>query len=389
MRTAPFGQLSCLAVLAAAGGAMAQGPSGPTANYWVTADTHLNAMAAASGAMPSLGHSLVLQLSSTRLVTGEPSAEHLPPPGLGAGSALPLVTPVAGPKATDEGRVSPVTGRVLVFWGCGTRARPGQPLSIDLARSGAGAGALATGAGPFAPNAPAPAAGRTYGEWNGGRSGQLGLRASLVGQHMVRGGYTPDIVFNLSAGQDFLPALQLSGLAPDAGGAIPLKWGAVDRAGGYFASAVGASEAGDTVIWTSSEAPILADQVPDHLSPADLQRLLARKVVLDRDTKACAIPGEVALAAPTSILRVVALGAETNFAFPPRPADPKAPWRPDYSVKVRYASTATAMLGLDGPGGGGDPDPDAESERGDQETVPGVLGLGARSLIKGLGAIGR
>lgn len=150
--------------------------------------------------------------------------------------------------------------------------------------------------------------------------------------------------------------LQISGTAPDGGGATPLRWRSADRAGGYFVSVVGASEQGDTVIWTSSEVPVLIGQAPEHLSPDDLRRLVDRKVVPGPAATGYEIPAQVGKVAPASMLRVVAIGGEVDFVSPPRPADPKAPWKPDYAVKVRYASIASAMLGLDEPADAEDPE---------------------------------
>jgi hypothetical protein len=45
-------------------------------------------------------------------------------------------------------------------------------------------------------------------------------------------------------------------------------------------------------------------------------------------------------AAPNAMLRMIAYGEEANFAYPPRPKDPKAPWNPEWAAKVRVKSTA-------------------------------------------------
>ena len=44
---------------------------------------------------------------------------------------------------------------------------------------------------------------------------------------------------------------------------------------------------------------------------------------------------------------MIAYGPESNIAWPPRPADPKQPWNPEWNVRVRTKSTASAMLGVD------------------------------------------
>ena len=47
------------------------------------------------------------------------------------------------------------------------------------------------------------------------------------------------------------------------------------------------------------------------------------------------------------MLRMIAYGNELNLAHPPRPADPKIAWEPQWAVKVRVKSVANAMLGMD------------------------------------------
>ncbi|NEX94965.1 hypothetical protein G3573_19490 [Caulobacter sp. 17J65-9] len=273
-------------------------------------------------------------------------------------------------------------GRVLVYWGCGEQARPGQPTVIDLAKPGAGAASLAAGLGTLTQTPPSPGAGRTYGEWPNARASKVPADGSLLGDHVVRGNYTPEIRFALGAGQDFLAPVQLSGTSPTAAGVTPLAWKPVTGAQAYFASVVGANEAGDTVIWSSSEIPLMAGQLPDHLSPADLKRLIARKALMAPQTTRCAVPAQVGQAAPASLLRVTAYGDEVDVSYPARPADPKTAWKPDYVVKVRYASIASAMLGLSDDAGEDDQDADAA-----QDTGKPAAGKKTRALLKGLGSI--
>jgi hypothetical protein len=47
------------------------------------------------------------------------------------------------------------------------------------------------------------------------------------------------------------------------------------------------------------------------------------------------------------MLRMIAYGSELNLAHPPRPADPKIAWEPQWAVKLRVKSVANAMLGMD------------------------------------------
>ena len=190
----------------------------------------------------------------------------------------------------------------------------------------------------------------------------------------------------MRAGDDFLPTVRLDGTAPAADGVVRVRWGAVAGARAYFLSVAGANEAGDTVIWTSSETPLIAGQIPDHLAANDLRRLVANKVLLPAATSACSVPVAVSRASPVGVLRIVAFGGDREIVSPARPANAKSDWRPDYLVRLRYASSATAMLGMDEPQ---DPeaDPQDSSEMG--EAGPGALGKGAGALLKSLGGLRR
>jgi hypothetical protein len=96
-------------------------------------------MGAMMGGGSSVSKTLRLDLGSARRPAGEPSAEHLPPPGLGAGQALPLLTPKAVPAKPAEESYLPrdyqkPKGKMLIYWGCGERARAGQPVVLDFAQ---------------------------------------------------------------------------------------------------------------------------------------------------------------------------------------------------------------------------------------------------------------
>jgi hypothetical protein len=47
------------------------------------------------------------------------------------------------------------------------------------------------------------------------------------------------------------------------------------------------------------------------------------------------------------MLAMTAYGPERWITWPPKPADPKQPWNPEWSVRLRAKSSATAMLGID------------------------------------------
>ena len=47
------------------------------------------------------------------------------------------------------------------------------------------------------------------------------------------------------------------------------------------------------------------------------------------------------------MLMMTAYGPESWISYPPKPADAKQPWNPEWSVRLRAKSTATSILGLD------------------------------------------
>ena len=269
LRLTCCGALAALLVLSAdQAPAQSQRTTGPVATYWVTARTSSGLPTGGAGfdpmAMMSGGgvqKSLLLQLQSDR-TAASPEAEHEPPSALNTG-ALPLVTPRGRPVAPPAEFTPPSRGeggrvRMLIYHGCGQATGSGQPLVIEISTDEPGRGASEMAAlmqavrvSPESP--PSPGAGRTYGEWPNDRSSQtIPARGSLVGEHLVRGNYTPDIAFRLGADQDFMEPIQLTGVA-DGG---PLGWNPVGGAHGYFAMTMGGNEAGDMVVWTSSDIPV-------------------------------------------------------------------------------------------------------------------------------------
>jgi hypothetical protein len=358
-----------LAALAA--GALAQPQAGEgKAVYWMTADTTsgMGAMVGgANGGRPSMGsvmgammgrggnrdgyaHSLMLQLGSSGRATGEPSAEHLPPPGLQAGPSLPLVTPqsasappapTAWPREMERPR-----GRILIYWGCGEHARPGQPVVIDFASMTAGKVPPAfAGSAARMMNPPSPARFATYGEWPNQRSRtSVPAGGSLVGDHVVRGNYSPEIHFAVSPNQDFLAPVRLTSNTAAPSGAVPLVWQPISGSRAWFATAMGAGANGDLVIWTSSETQ--AAPMMDHLSDGEISRLVQQRVLLPATADRCTVPTEVARAGQGSMMTLTAFGGEANFSNPARPARAAASWRPDWTVKLRTKSTYMGLLGM-------------------------------------------
>lgn len=395
--------ISSAALMAAGAGFAQTRPAGGTVVYKVTADTYsgfgaafmggrgagsmMGAMLSGRAANPNgSAHMLNLELDSNRTPAGEPMAEHLPPPGLGVGASLPLLTP-RPERGAPAGREAPGTfekprGRILIFWGCGEKARPGQPVVIDFAKMAQGqltpqmeamlrmspqqmarmGGAMAGGAsgrGQYA----------TVGLWPNERTrNQPPPSGSLVGDHVVRGNYSPEIRFSLSPAQDYLAAFQAT-QSPLGSGAVGLTWRQIPNALGYSAMAVGGEQ--DTmVMWTSSEAQTPASP-GEFASAAEVQRLVAQRMMLAPSVTQCAVPAEAVKAmGGGGFLTMQAVGPTSSFSYPPRPAKAPAGWAPDWIAKVQTRATYMSMLGQDGGMMGGMADEEDERSAGQQPQQP-------------------
>ena len=393
---------AAVVALASAAAAMAQERGGPT-TYWMSADTAsgMAGMAAGGGqggmdagalmkAMrggdSAFVRTLTLQLGSPRRASGAPSAEHLPPAGLQAGASLPLLTPQATPRASGAvqpwGQTERPKGRMLVYWGCGEKARPGQPAVIDFAAMAAGKmpPAFANAAlKPMTPPSPATAA--TYGEWPNERTRtRVPASGSLVGEHVVRGNYTPEMKFALGAGQDFLAPVALTSNSAGASGSIPLAWKPVPGAKAWFGAVMGAAQNGDFVIWTSSETQA-AMMAFDYVAEADLGRLVQSKVLMPATADRCTVPAEVAKAAPQSMLSLIAFGGESNVSQP-KPAGAPRGWQPEWTVKLRTKSTHMGLLGMEMADMGGEEFDEEEAAEADDR--PAKKKNRKKDLLKGL-----
>jgi len=363
-----FLALCSVAALGAAS-LFAQAAHPPKARYQMDVSTTSGFAAGGGNPMRSMfggggggtvSHQLLLRLGSTLAPTGGgPHADHFMPAGMNLGPSVPLETPTravapTGPGQTPENFRRP-KGRLLIFWGCGPHAGPGQPVIIDFSKVAQGqfppglfSTAVPVEGGPTAANS------RTFGDWpNSQGRRMLSGNASLLGQHRVAGNYSPDIGFALD--QDFMPPLNArsSGLG---GGATLLSWNPVAAATGYYAWMFGARSMGqdnaDMVWWASSSRQEFGGGLWDWLSPDTVARLIGQKVVMPPSQTSCTIPAEVKAATGEFMMAsLYAYGPERNFAFPPRPANPRLPWNPDWTAKVRYRATTSVLIGVPGMDG--------------------------------------
>jgi hypothetical protein len=352
----------------------------PVANYWMDVATAsgMGAGMTRGGTQPSTAqimsmmngggggaqHMLNLYLAS-RDKAASPEAQHLIPPGMQMGASLPLVAPQAAraerPDSAMPEHFQRPRGRMIIYWGCGEHAGAGQPTVIDFSKLAAGQtppgfGAMMGAVRAAQPPRPGQSAG--YGEWPNDRDSRpVPAAASLIGAHKVEGNYTPPIAFSLSAGQDFMPALGLREAGALPSGANRLTWTPAAQATGYALSMFGSSGGGDVVIWSSSNKPSAFPNM-DYLSPAQVKPLVASGAVLAPMTSQCAIPAEVVKASPTGMVMMIGYGPEAFFSDKPK--------APTWTVRARYKTTASVVLGMGDMMGGADDGDQPEAQQPEQ-----------------------
>jgi len=367
----------------------------PIAVYWVSAATvsGFGAGMGAGGAAGMMGmmmgrgggaqRTLDLRLGSSQAASGSPQAEHDIPPGLNMGPSLPLLTPVQAPREPGgdlpQGMEQP-KGRMLIYWGCGEKAGPGQPVVLDFAN-------LAAGQRP--PNLASrriagqvgPQFGRSkmFGQWPNQQDNKpVPADGSLKGDHTVRGNYSPEIRFAVDERRDFMPPVSLASSASAGGGRL-VRWNSVSGATGYFMMAFGGKEDGsEVVMWSSSAVQEMGGALMDYIAPSEVARLVREKLVLPPDTTQCVVPVEVMKASAMPMLSFIAYGDELNVVHPPRPQDPKVAWEQQWAVKVRLKSTSMLPL-ADGMemdparmGGGSTREARPENAPADSQQGPGA-----------------
>lgn len=397
---------AALAIAAIAGPALAQRANAPQQQvtppkqvYWMSVTTNSglggmmgggNPMDMLSGAGGGANAMMRLDLGSADAPSsGAPQAAHTVPAGARIGPQLPLRTPTRGqapPGQPGEDSTEQPRGRMLLFFGCGERAKAGQPVVFDFARMARGQMPAGLQSRVRAARVPSfnPSAWRTYGFWPdpgaiqsspfGGRGAQqtiLPAGASLLGEHLVRGNYTPDIRFTLTPGNDIMAPVQFTTNAKTATGAVAFAWQAIPTATGYGAFVFGpGANANDMVFWSSSEVSTW-DTGFDFIPPSEVARLVRERVLMAPTTTQCTVPREVLTAMKQgedsgAMLMFNAFGPEQNIVFPPRPQDPRTPWNQQYAVKARFNSSSVQMLGQDMGammrGAGGQSAPVAETQ---------------------------
>ena len=354
-----------------AGGQPKQPITGPEASYWIAAETvtGFGAMGAGSslGALMSgrpeaNGQQRLLQLylGSQVRPSAPPEANHFPPTGLAVGASLPLLSPEkpqAAPRVREYGEhdgPDEPEGRILIYWGCGEKARVGPPVIIDFSKPAANPASMFSGVNMAGLRLPTSEKFETFGEWPNKKSAKkIPSAGSLIGDHIIKANYAPEIRLTLGAANDFLSPLQPRNAALSSG-AQQLKWPAIPNAKAYFAGVTGSAGNRDMVIWSSSELRLAAMALPPYLGQAEIARLLDQKVLMGPQQTECVIPGEVAKYAQNGgMLMMTAFGQEADFVFPARPTDPAKAWNIQWRAKVLSKATFMGMLGGENEGEAG------------------------------------
>ena len=282
-------------------------------------------------------------------------AAQLIPPGMRMGEQLPLLPPRAEPATRGEPGDVPQEyerqqpkGRILVYWGCGAQVRAGQPRVVDLVRARPQDFAQAF-SGRMVPDRGAKV-GPSHALYPNERNQvQLSRESSLVGEHRITGqGVPASMKFTLGEAQDLMPAIDLrtTGRVQDS---VQLAWQPVRNARAYYLHAM-MQNGDDLILWSSAETPDTGMGLFDYLPGGTIDRWVKDRVLLAADATQCAVPQGIFAGSgrdATPMLRMMAYGGETNLVYPPRPADPKAAWEPEWSVRVRVKSHTMAMLGED------------------------------------------
>ena len=363
-----YASLAAVAAVLATVPGSAQKTTSPKAQYSMDVSTMsgmgMGAMMGGGlgGLMGGGGDNYMLDL---KLTSATPSpqqpekADHFFLPAAKMGKSVPLVGDAPGKPSKPDRDYDPrgmekPKGRLLMFWGCYTKAPKGQPFIIDFAKLPTAQMPANMPAQMRGMQAAAAARDANAAWWPNGQNGkQPKSGSSLRGEHRVASAYTPEIKFALM--NDYMASLKVN--PSEQLGAILLKWNSVPTATGYVAWAMGgmerAGQGGDLVMWTSASSKDGGAGM-DWLSPAEVQRQIAAKNILPPTQTTCSIPAEAKAAAGGMMFGSMnAFGPEENFSFPPKPVDPKAVWNIDWTAKVRFRAFASFMTGMGSMGAGG------------------------------------
>jgi hypothetical protein len=334
-------------------------------------------------------------------------AQDLIPAGLKLGKSLVLIepepsTPTKG--STPAGKIPDVEVKISEYWGCGAAVRPGQPKVATFKIKGGGrtvdpknpmggmqgvdfqsTGSLSKG--QYVPDRDIDLKqGWVY--WPNRKSGkQVPSGARLAGDHKITGdGIPASMQFQVEQSADFMPKLMLRSQGEPTA-AVGLSWPSVDRAKAYFITGMHMQVLSENsyalTIWSSADVPGAGQELHAYLSGSYIDKWLKQKILLPASATSCTVPKGIFAGSSNmqgqqgvmpGMLMMTAYGPESWITYPPKPADPKQPWNPEWSVRFRAKSTATAMLGMDF-GNMQQMEEGEEGQQQQQKKKPGMKGL--------------
>lgn len=383
-----FASLAAISAVIISVPGSAQKTTGPKATYAMDVSTMsgMGMGAMMGGGLGSLlgggggdNYMLDLKLTSATPSPQQPEkGDHFFMPAAKMGKSVPLLGEAPGKASKPDRDYDPRAmekpkGRILMFWGCNTKAPKGQPFILDFAKMPTAQVPAGMPAQMRGYQAAAAARDANAAWWPNGSNGkQPKSGSSLRGDHRVASGFTPEIKFAVA--NDYMASLNVN--PREQLGAILLGWNSVPTATGYSAFAMGgmehAGQGGDMVFWTSS-ANRDNGVTMDWLSPAEVARQITAGNIMPPTKTSCAIPAEAKAAAGGMMFGSMnAFGPEENFAFPPKPVDPKAVWNIDWTAKVRFRAFSSFMTGMGGMGGMGD---SGSSEPRPKKKCKGPMGI--------------
>ncbi len=296
---------------------------------------------------------------------GARSLPHLPGRCAGQQADLPADPGTRPARRTHDGHVQDAQGPDHLLLGLRRKGRSGQPviLTFDKLMRGENDPELQTlqgAVGARSVRTPTPGNSKTYGDWphedrkkrNKDLEATFPIGSTLAGQHLIEGTYTPKIDFTLPEGQTFMEPVRYASTEVQASGAIALNWNAPARATGYSLGVMAPEKVDDEtaniIMWSSAERPATFVMM-EHLTPAEVKRLVALKAVLPPSTTNCTVPAEVIKATKNgSMLMFTAFGDEATFIEPARPADPKVTWDQEWFARVSFKAVRMDMISPEG-----------------------------------------
>lgn len=301
--------------------------------------------------MGGIGRQLDIALYTRARPAGTSATQQIPDRADVGANPLHLVTP---PRESVSGSSDEASyperprGRILFYWGCSKQVKAGQPRILDMSKlSTQDYTNFMQGRSVKDRGARAEAG---YAIWpNERENSHIRRDASLAGQHSLSGeGVPASMSFTLGHDQDFMPSLKVDS-AGDLKDSVHVSWQTLPTARAYLLTAIsGGKDHNDDpemVIWSSSEPPESGFGLMDYVSNANIDKWLGEKVLLPAKQSDCDVPAGIFAKSEGAMLQAIAYGNELNIVHPPRPANPKTPWTPEWSVRVRNKSVAMNMLG--------------------------------------------